>query len=87
MVESIPDILSVRFSRIDGELAEIREQQAVHSQRFTTLERKIGTLDQKIEIGFGAAMGEIKAVRGEIDELSRGIRDLRQLIEGRLPKT
>lgn len=80
MVDSIPDILNVRFSRIDRELAEIKEQQAVHTQRFTTLERKVETLNKKLALGFGEMMGEIKGVKGEIAAL-------RQLLEERLLKT
>lgn len=47
MVGSVPDILNVRFARIYRELAEIKELQAVHPQRFTMLDRKVEILNKR----------------------------------------
>ncbi|MCZ7594422.1 MAG: hypothetical protein M5U16_05480 [Hyphomicrobium sp.] len=80
IIAHLPEDLDARFAGVDHKLAGIREVLALHTTRFTTLERKV-------ELGFGETMGEIKTIRGEVDELSRDIRDLRQLIEERLPKT
>ena len=42
----LPEDLDARFAGVDTKLAQIREVQALHTTRFTTLEQKLNQLRQ-----------------------------------------
>jgi hypothetical protein len=44
LLAHLPEDLDARFAGVDTKLASIREVQALHSTRFTTIERKIDDL-------------------------------------------
>lgn len=48
MVAHIPEDLDARFAGVDTKLASIRELQALHTTRFTTIERKVDELAVQI---------------------------------------
>jgi chromosome segregation ATPase len=43
----LPEDLDARFAGVDTKLASIREVQALHTTRFSTLERKIESLERQ----------------------------------------
>jgi hypothetical protein len=50
MVQDIPDLLNIRFARVDRQLAEVREQLAHHAQRLTEIDRKLETALTEIRV-------------------------------------
>lgn len=48
-IAHLPDDLNARFAGVDVKMATIRETQLLHTQRFSTLERKIEGLDVRID--------------------------------------
>jgi len=44
----LPEDLDARFAGVDTKLAQIREVQALHTTRFTTLERKLDEILRKL---------------------------------------
>ena len=44
VIAHLPEDLDARFAGVDVKLAAIRETLALHTQRFTTIERKIDLL-------------------------------------------
>ena len=44
VVAHLPEDLDARFAGVDTKLAAIREAQALHTTRFTTLEQKLNQL-------------------------------------------
>jgi hypothetical protein len=48
MVAHIPEDLDARFAGVDVKLASIRETLALHTQRFTVIERKVDLLAAQI---------------------------------------
>jgi hypothetical protein len=49
IIAHLPDDLNARFAGVDVKLATIRETQALHTIRFTTIEAKINGLDHKVD--------------------------------------
>ena len=45
IIAHLPDDLNARFAGVDVKIATIRETQLLHTQRFSTLERKIDALE------------------------------------------
>jgi chromosome segregation ATPase len=45
----LPEDLDARFAGVDTKLASIREVQALHTTRFSSLERKIESLERRVE--------------------------------------
>ena len=44
----LPEDLDARFAGVDTKLAQIREVQALHTTRFSTLERKLDEILRKL---------------------------------------
>jgi len=58
IIAHVPEDLDARFAGVDVKLAAIREAQALHTQRFTTIERKLDGLERKLD-GLGAQIAEV----------------------------
>lgn len=48
IVGHLPEDLDARFAGVDTKLAAIREVQALHTTRFTTLEKSLKSIDDKL---------------------------------------
>ncbi len=46
IIAHLPDDLNARFAGVDVKMATIRETQLLHTQRFSTIERKIDLLEK-----------------------------------------
>jgi hypothetical protein len=57
-IAHLPDDLNARFAGVDVKLATIRETQALHTIRFTTIEAKINGLEHKID-GLSGQLTEV----------------------------
>lgn len=49
IIAHLPDDLNARFAGVDVKIAIIRETQLLHTQRFSTLERKIDALEIRMD--------------------------------------
>lgn len=49
IIAHLPDDLNARFAGVDVKIATIRETQLLHTQRFSTLERKIDALEIRMD--------------------------------------
>jgi chromosome segregation ATPase len=49
IIAHLPDDLNARFAGVDVKIATIRETQLLHTQRFSTLERKIDALEVRMD--------------------------------------
>lgn len=49
IIGHLPEDLNARFAGVDTKLAAIREVQALHTTRFTSLEKQIKSLGDKID--------------------------------------
>ena len=49
VVGHLPEDLDARFAGVDTKLAAIREVQALHTTRFTSLESRLKSLDDKLD--------------------------------------
>jgi uncharacterized coiled-coil protein SlyX len=49
IIAHLPDDLNARFAGVDVKIATIRETQLLHTQRFSTLERKIDGLEIRMD--------------------------------------
>ncbi len=49
IIGHLPEDLNARFAGVDTKLAAIREVQALHTTRFTTLEKQISSLGDKLD--------------------------------------
>jgi len=70
IIAHLPDDLNARFAGVDVKMATIRETQLLHTQRFSTLERKIEGLDQRIdrlEERMGGLEAKIDSVRDRLE--------------------
>jgi hypothetical protein len=81
IVAHLPDHLNARFAGVDVKMATIRERQLLHTQRFSTLERKFEGLDQRMA-GLEGRMGGLE---GSFNGLSDRLDEKIDLILQRLP--
>lgn len=58
VIAHLPQDLDARFAGVDTKLAAIREVQLLHSQRFTTLEHRIGQVERKLD-GLSESVAEV----------------------------
>lgn len=49
IIAHLPDDLNARFAGVDVKMATIRETQLLHTQRFSTIERKIDSLESRMD--------------------------------------
>lgn len=49
IVGHLPEDLDARFAGVDTKLAAVREVLALHTTRFTTLEKQLKSLDEKLD--------------------------------------
>jgi len=77
MLESIPDILEIRFSKIDGDLGDLCAAQA-------QLAGEVRMLNQRMLDGFGQVMSEFADLKGEVSTLKSEISDIKRILEERL---
>ncbi len=85
-IAHLPDDLNARFAGVDVKMATIPETQLLHTQRFSTIERKIDGLGGRIE-GLEGPIGGLESrmdVRdAKVDRLDTKI----DLILARLPSS
>ena len=48
IIAHLPDDLNARFAGVDVKMATIRETQLLHTQRFSTIARKIDSLESRM---------------------------------------
>ncbi len=82
----LPDDLNARFAGIDVKIATIRETQLLHTQRFSTLERKIDALEIRMD-GLEGRMERLESrfdgLEAKFDQFGTKV----DLILARLPST
>lgn len=93
IIAHLPDDLNARFAGVDVKIATIRETQLLHTQRFSTLERKIDGLDGRMD-GLEGRMdgleGRMEGLEGRMERLEGrmdGLDAKIDLILARLPST
>lgn len=94
IIAHLPDDLNARFAGVDVKMATIRETQLLHTQRFSTLERKIEGLDQRmdrleermsgLEGHMGGLEGRIGGLEGRMGGLEAKIDSVRDRLEGKI---
>ncbi len=84
IIAHLPDDLNARFAGVDVKMATIRETQLLHTQRFSTIERKIDGLESRMD-GLENRMGRLEnrmdGLDAKVDRLDTKI----DLILARLP--
>ena len=73
-IAHLPDDLNARFAGVDVKIATIRETQLLHTQRFSTLERKIDALEIRMD-----------RLEAKVDQLGDNLGTKLDLILARLP--
>ena len=63
----LPEDLDARFAGVDTKLASIREVQALHTTRFSTLERKVESLERKVE----SLQRKVESLERKVESLDR----------------
>jgi uncharacterized coiled-coil protein SlyX len=81
IIAHLPDDLNARFAGVDVKIATIRETQLLHTQRFSTLERKIDAL----EIRMDGLEGRMDRLDSKVDQLGDDLGTKLDLILARLP--
>ena len=81
IIAHLPDDLNARFAGVDVKIATIRETQLLHTQRFSTLERKIDAL----EIRMDGLEGRMDRLEAKVDQLGDNLGTKLDLILARLP--
>jgi chaperonin cofactor prefoldin len=81
IIAHLPDDLNARFAGVDVKIATIRETQLLHTQRFSTLERKIDALEIRMD-GLESRMERLEA---KVDQLGDDLGTKLDLILARLP--
>ena len=82
IIAHLPDDLNARFAGVDVKIATIRETQLLHTQRFSTLERKIDALEIRMD-GLEGRMEP--AGLAKVDQLGDDLGTKLDLILARLP--
>ncbi len=49
MLAHLPEDLDTRFAGVEVKIAQLRETQLLHTQRFTTLETRLNAMDKKLD--------------------------------------
>ncbi|MFN3624426.1 MAG: hypothetical protein ACK4TP_10225 [Hyphomicrobium sp.] len=62
IIAHLPEDLDARFAGVDYKLAGIREVQALHTTRFTTIEKLIADKVDDVKATLSAQLAEIKAL-------------------------
>jgi chromosome segregation ATPase len=65
IIAHLPDDLNARFAGVDVKFAAIRETQLLHTQRFSTIERKIDLLGGRVD----ALETRMDGLEGRMDRL------------------
>jgi chaperonin cofactor prefoldin len=81
IIAHLPDDLNARFAGVDVKIATIRETQLLHTQRFSTLERKMDAL----EIRMDGLEGRMDRLEAKVDQLGDDLGTKLDLILARLP--
>lgn len=81
IIAHLPDDLNARFAGVDVKIATIRETQLLHTQRFSTLERKIDAL----EIRMDGLEGQMDRLEAKVYRLGDDLGTKLDLILARLP--
>jgi uncharacterized coiled-coil protein SlyX len=79
VIAHLPQDLDARFAGVDTKLAAIREVQLLHSQRFTTLELRIGQVEKRIgglEARFDGLEARFDGLEKKVDGLSEGMAEV-----------
>ena len=87
IIAHLPDDLNARFAGVDVKMATIRETQLLHTQRFSTLERKIEGLDQRmdrLEERMSGLEGHMGGLEGRMGGLEAKIDSVRDRLEGKI---
>ncbi len=86
IIAHLPDDLNARFAGVDVKIATIRETQLLHTQRFSTLERKIDALEIRMDglkAGWSGWRAGLMGLRRSLINLGTKV----DLILARLPST
>ena len=65
----LPEDLDARFAGVDTKLAAIREMQALHTTRFSTIERRLDAIERRID----GIDRPIDAIERRLDAIERRI--------------
>ena len=100
VVAHLPDDLNARFAGVDVKLAMIREAQALHTQRFTTLDAKVDSLAAdvtKLKSDVATLKSDVAILKSDVATLKSDVATLKSdsgemktlLVEilARLPKS
>lgn len=80
LIAHLPDDLNARFAGVDVKMATIRETQLLHTQRFSTLERKIEGLDVRMD----RLHERMTGLEGRMDGLEAKIDAVRDGLEAKV---
>ncbi len=94
IIAHLPDDLNARFAGVDVKFAAIRETQLLHTQRFSTVERKIELLDVRLDRldvrmdGLESRMdrleGRMDGLEGRMDGLGTKFEQLRHALDAKM---
>ena len=70
----LPEDLDARFAGVDTKLASIREVQALHTTRFSTLERKVEAVSARMD-RLESRMDRLESRMSSIEALLREVLD------------
>ena len=70
----LPEDLDARFAGVDTKLASIREVQALHTTRFSTLERKVEAVSARMD-RLESRMDRLETRMSSIEALLREVLD------------
>lgn len=85
VIAHLPDDLNARFAGVDVKLAMIREAQALHTQRFTTLDAKVDGLAAdvtKLKSDVSTLKSDVSTLKSDVGEIKSHMVE----ILARLPK-
>lgn len=89
MIAHLPEDLNARFAGVDVKFAAIRETQALHTQRFTTIERKIDVIETRLdglEIRMDGLESRMDRLEKKFDQLFGQVSEGITMILDRLPR-
>ena len=80
VIGHLPEDLDARFAGVDVKLAAIREVQALHTMRFTTLEQRIDALELLVEQRLGTMDGRLGAMNGRLGAVELKLGSIESLL-------
>lgn len=82
IIAHLPDDLNARFAGVDVKFASIRETQLLHTQRFSTLERKIEEWMGRLETRIGGLETSMDRLETRMDSHESRMDRLESKVDG-----